>query len=303
MSTNEDRLIEHEEEPKAYYNIRRPTFRENPLTLGIAFVCKDGIVIAADMQGTANFGRITSIDKTMVIENKSVVGFSYWSSDWNRLFQQLLRARQEPSHLERVKKAREDYAAHVLANKHLLSADELRPAIYGFDGILATEEDGEKKIYQFSHELPPTRDDTVDKIIIGSAYTTAEDYIQIAEFVAKLLRGGNWETLVWPMLKVEFAEAFSMLILENIHNHENSAQWGKIYVIKDGRARRRTRDDIYEGKDSLEVTGKKFLSQFTVDQLAIVAKRYHLTPAYVMGQFNLTYEQLMKILASLEETP
>lgn len=289
------------ENPKPYYDIRRPTFLGRPLTLGLAFLCKDGIVIGADMQGTDGLGRVRSIDKTFVIENKSVAIFSYWSSEWNNLFQQFLSEREEPSHVERVRLAREEYTKYVGENKHMLTPDELRAPVFGFQGILATEEDGARRIYTFSDKAQPITHARDDKAIIGSASITAGDYIGIAELLTKQITN-DFEGLVWPKLKVDFAEAFCSEILTTIRYHESSAQWGRMYVIKDGKVHRRTRDEIFEGKYALEVVGKRFLEQFTLEQYANLAKLFRLTPSYLAKAFNLSFDDLMKLLASLEES-
>lgn len=109
----------HEEDCRKPYNeFRHLNQRHKPMTIAMALKCKDGVVVAADRQGTYEDMTLSEIRKVYEISPRSAVGFSWNDANWVSRFIRFVRDEPESNpDSERIESALTKYLAGRLPHE------------------------------------------------------------------------------------------------------------------------------------------------------------------------------------------
>jgi 20S proteasome alpha/beta subunit len=143
--------------PKPYEQFRRQREGGERMTIAMAFKCKDGLVMASDLQGTTIDGRTEPTQKIFAIEGipRALVAFSAENDLWVKRFVEahLTPRKKTTDPVRRIEAAHKSYLSYFQNQfpRHIPRETSFS-GIYGFYNL----QQKTARIFTFTDQNPPT---------------------------------------------------------------------------------------------------------------------------------------------------
>lgn len=235
-----------------------------PLTVVMGFRCKDGAVLASDLQVSRGGGTTLAKVKPLQMSNTGIVAFTTDEMAWTEEYTRILKGTDSlASDLRRVREATEEYDRQVF--KRYKSLDR---RLIDFEGILATYDAQEKgpHIYRFGFNRPPFEMPEYGRFVIGepTALATAETYIRVVEYATERLfplKEGEF----WSNYSKGLVADFCDIILTALPAHVQSVNGEGIYTIDETGVKEYSLEDK---PGNLDQKVKAFISS-AIDEIGV----------------------------------
>jgi hypothetical protein len=214
---------------KPYNEFRHLNAAGTESTIAMAFACKDGVVVAADRQGTHPDGTLSEITKVFPISETGVVAFSGDSFQWIKEFMQHIKKHKDKTDEGQVRAAVESYQRYLLRQ---FGRDW--PAQADFMGVLGTFNRKRKQshVYQFGTMTLPQEEIETYRTTVGQGARTAKIFLRIAESAMQMVarKGGHTS---WSRYSTKLVARLCLSILETLPTYERSVHGSQIFIVSE----------------------------------------------------------------------
>lgn len=212
----------------------------------MAFRCSDGIIVAADRQGTYGDLTLTETAKVHKISDRSVVAFSWVDVNWVACFVRFVSEEpQTAPDTERIESALSKYRAYV---RHEFPRGVPQKGDV-FQAVLGTAEGNAFKIFDFGTHQPLREETEHDRVLVGSAVRKAEALVKVGEFgLFVIFQDAAYKR--WSYLSLLPSKICSLLLFA-LPLQEGTVQGLQIYEIRQEAKELDVVRDILEGNASI----------------------------------------------------
>jgi hypothetical protein len=211
---------------------RGPADELKPMTIAMAFKCKDGAVVAADRQGTALPSMLNSeITKVFKISDRSVIALSFQDFNWASRFARFARDSSVPED-QRIEDALHEY--HAYARGEFPSGVPNDGDL--LEGVLAMRDPTENdslncRLFDFSSVGPMREETEHGRVMVGSGYRRAEPLLKVVEFALGMLYGDIGEGEKWKRLSRNTVSKIAYQLLITLPAQEGYVHGATIFEL------------------------------------------------------------------------
>ena len=248
----------------------------------MGYYCDNGIVIAADKQGTSGT-EVSEIQKVFRFSPTGLIAFSGNDYTWIKEFMSFV-SKEKGRDIDSVRAAIAKYERYVEDR-----FGRRPPELVDFAGILATNEDKEPKMWEFGFWKGFDDAAEAGRIIIGSAATQAKTFIRIAEEFQRRM-----EYPPWRSLSTELVTWWCYLLLSALPTYDSTVHGAQVINVW---------SRLEKGNGTIfdiptKVVGPKDVEQFTHVLFKHVQKEVPLQDILkALSSYQLLNDDLFRLLS------